>query len=163
MIFDQIDLNRDGRINFNEMSDMLKKTYSIPRFDSYAVNVLIERYDRDGDKQIDFGEFFELFNGINGLHKEFLDADFRYDANGHIDARELNNIFKSKGYSFGIDLYHYVVSEMSRGSSSHGLKFDKYIGIMARFEFLINKYNRCFKKNEKSPDELEKYLRAKFF
>jgi Ca2+-binding EF-hand superfamily protein len=163
MIFDQIDLNKDDRINFSEMQAMLKKTYSIPHFDSYAVNVLIERYDKDGDKQIDLGEFVELFDGINGLHKEFLDADFRYDANGYIDARELSNIFKRKGYSFGTDLYHYIVGEMSRGSSSHGLKFDKYIGIMARFEFLINKYTRCFKKNEKSADDLEKYLRAKFF
>ena len=146
---------------YRELHESLKKTYSIPQFDPNAVAFLMEKFDKNGDKKIDFFEFYDLFDRLNVLHKEFLDADFKNDSNGLVDSRELQAILKRKGYDLSMELFDFIMANMSKGNRTYGLKFDKYIGVIARLDHLIGKFSRSY--NGQNLSNLEKFLKEMFF
>ena len=157
-LFDEMDRNRDGRIATQELHEALRKGQGNAEFDPYTVSVVLQKYDRDHDGQIEFNEFFDLYNGLTGQFNEFLDFDA--DNSGSIDGRELTNIMRRKGYNFSPDLFNYVVYEISRRSGKNGVSFDTYVRVIARFDFLRTQYNSN-KQLQNMP--LEAYIRNSFF
>lgn len=137
----------------------MKKTFGLKKVDPEAASLLLARYGKDN--KVSANEFNNLFNGINGLHKEFLDADFKKDANGYLDASELANAFKKHGHAdLSPDFFTWLIVELEgrdNNKPGSGLQFDKYIRVAERFDQLAGQ----FKKN--GGESLEKYARDNFF
>ncbi|XP_032741067.1 calmodulin-4-like [Rattus rattus] len=79
--FDSVDKNKDGRINVQELGDVMKQMgKNMPEKDLKA---LISRVDTDGDGTISFEEFLTAMEKYKKGSKEELQAVFRvFDQNG---------------------------------------------------------------------------------
>ena len=157
-IFNEMDLNRDGSITASELQQTLRRAQAGSEFNIKTIELLISRYDANGDKQISFDEFFELFNSLNEEYESFLLTDS--DGSGTIDLDEFKTSLRRKGYNFSDQFFHYVVSEICNRTKKNGIQFDNYIRVAARFDYLCHFYHNTpyFQKNS-----LEEYLRKTFF
>jgi Ca2+-binding EF-hand superfamily protein len=137
----------------------LRRAQANSEFSIKTVELLISRYDMDGDKQIDFDEFFDLFNSINDEFEAFLLTDS--DGSGLIDLYEFQTSLRNKGYSFSDQFFQYLMSEICTKTKKSGIQFDNYIRVAARFDYLCNFYHNTpyFQKSL----SLEEYLRKTFF
>jgi hypothetical protein len=123
--------------------------------------MLMSKYDRNGNNAIDFDEYFDLHQGINVLHKEFVDIDFEHHLNGRLSVIELTDLFRRKGFNFTFDFCEFLIRGMSRDKREDGLTFDKYLGAMARIDTLINQYQR--NSQLRQYQTLENFIRNNFF
>ena len=158
-IFNEMDLNRDGSITAVELQQTLRRAQAGSEFNIKTVELLISRYDMNGDKQIDFEEFFDLFSSLNDEFETFLMIDS--DGSGLIDLQEFREALRNKGYNFSDQFYQYIVNEICSKTRKNGIQFDNYIRVAARFDYLCSFYNNTpyFKSNH----TLESYLRKTFF
>lgn len=123
-----------------------------------TVELLISKYDTNMDREISFDEFFDLFNNLNQEYETFLLTDS--DGSGFIDLHEFTEALKGKGYFFSRGFYEYIVNKICKRTKQHGIQFDIYIRVAARFDQLCAQYNHTlfFQKNS-----LENYLKENFF
>ncbi|CAF0964823.1 unnamed protein product [Brachionus calyciflorus] len=156
-LFDEIDHNKDGRMTVHELHEALRRGQTNFEFDPYTVQFLIQKYDNNKDNEIAFNEFYDLYCGLSVQYNEFLDVD--QDSSGLIDSRELSNSLRRKGFNFSQEVIDFIVNEISRRSGKHGISFDIYVRVTARFENLRNEYNRLPYKNI----PLDIYIRDRFF
>jgi Ca2+-binding EF-hand superfamily protein len=138
-LFDDIDHNHDGEINFQELHQALKKGQENSEFDPKTVQILLQKYDQNHDNEISFDEFYSLFIGINNQFNEFLDID--EDFSGTIDSHELANALRKKSYNFSDMFYKYLTDEMSK-RMHRAITFDMYVRVIARLDYLRQEYNK---------------------
>jgi Ca2+-binding EF-hand superfamily protein len=153
-----LDINRDGSITAYELQQALKRTQTNSDFNMRTVELLIATYDRNGDKEISFEEFSDLFNNLNEEYANFLMMD--EDSSGEIDLQEFTQAMSRKGYEFTESFYKMILDNVRKHTSAHGLKFDNYIRIAARFDFLVRSYRSTPYFHKQS---LEQYLKKTFF
>jgi Ca2+-binding EF-hand superfamily protein len=153
-----MDTNRDGSITAQELQQTLRKAQAGSEFSLKTVELLISRYDTNGDREISFNEFFDLFNSLNEEFESFLMMDT--DGSGSIDFIEFKTALKQKGYNFSDYFFKYIVDEICARTRKSGILFDSYIRVAARFDYLIHYYKNTpyFQRNS-----LEEYLRKTFF
>ncbi|CAF1017469.1 unnamed protein product, partial [Brachionus calyciflorus] len=137
-IFNEIDINKDGSISSNELQHILKNVQSNASFDPKTVYLLIKKYDRNGDNEINFEEFYDLYNNLNEEFETFLLTDI--DGSGSIDSREFAELLKSKGYDFSHMFYDYFFRELYRFSHKNTIEFDIYIRVSTRLDYLVKHY-----------------------
>jgi Ca2+-binding EF-hand superfamily protein len=155
-----MDLNRDGSITAVELQRALRLTQASSEFDMKTIELLISKYDTNGDREISFEEFFDLYNNLNEEYETFLLTDA--DGSGLIDLDEFTSALKNKGYFFGKNFYEHIVHEICKRTKKSGIQFDIYIRVAARFDQLCQQYNRTLNySNQKS--SLENYLKKNFF
>jgi hypothetical protein len=113
----------------------------------------------NGDKQISFDEFFDLFNCINEEYEAFLMIDS--DGSGLIDLYEFKSALRNKGYNFSDMFFQYLMNEICAKTKKNGIQFDNYVRVAARFDYLCNFYQNTpyFQKSH----SLEDYLGKTFF
>lgn len=122
------------------------------------MKILLKKYDRDGDNEIDFDEFYNLFVGINNQYNEFLDYD--QDFSGTIDSSELTNSLKRKGYNLNSNFIESLIREVNRYSGGkNDVSFDLYVRIIARIDHLRSIFNQH--KHDRS--NFENFIKEKFF
>ncbi len=158
-VFKKMDKNNDGSITASELQHALRSTQSSGiDFSIKTVHLLIAKYDTNGDREISFDEFNDLFFNLNDEFEAFLMMDT--DGSGSIDKNELMIAINRKGYRFSSAFYDYLCDTINRHTGSRAIEFDNYIRIAARFDFLCNTYRRTpyFHK-----DSLETYMRKTFF
>jgi Ca2+-binding EF-hand superfamily protein len=153
-----MDYNGDNTISARELQEALKRGQSNSEFNFKTIELLLQKYDTNGDKQISFEEFYDLFLHLNEEYENFLLMD--EDGSGEIDFNELSNALEKKGYSLSEQFYKFIINEMQRNTGHSGIKFDNYIRIAARFDYLC-KYYRKSSLFQKYP--METYLRSSFF
>jgi Ca2+-binding EF-hand superfamily protein len=153
-----MDVNRDGSITASELQRALRRTQASSEFDMKTIQLLISKYDTNGDREISFEEFFELFNNLNEEYETFLLTDA--DGSGFIDLHEFTEALKGKGYFFSHKFYEYIVNEICKRTKNPGIPFDIYIRVAARFDQLSRQYNLTlfYQKNS-----LENFLKKNFF
>ena len=153
-----MDLNGDGSITSRELQQTLRQIQAGSEFCLKTVELLIAKYDKNGDREIEFSEFTDLFNNLNEEFENFLMMDS--DDSGTIDLDEFESSFTKKGYNFSHDFFKSIIHELHKHTGVYGLKFDNYIRIMARFDFLCKSYRNTpyFHKHS-----LEQYLKKTFF
>jgi Ca2+-binding EF-hand superfamily protein len=138
-LFNDIDHNLDGKINFNELHEALKRGQPNSEFDPITVGFLLSKYDNDHDNEINFEEFYHLFVGVTEQFNEFLDID--RDSSGFIDSIELNEAMRRRGFSCSPNLYSYLCHEITRMyNKQRGISFDLYVRIIARFDYLKQRF-----------------------
>jgi len=159
-IFQEIDHNNDGEINFQELHQALKKGNPFnSEFDPKTAKLLLSKYDRDNDDEINFDEFYNLFQGINLQFNEFLDID--KDSSGTIDSSELASYLHKKGYKFSKSFYDYLMFELSKlMHNNNGVSFDLYVRVIAKIDYLRTQFNHRYHKND---GNLEEYVKQNFF
>ncbi|XP_071522196.1 mitochondrial adenyl nucleotide antiporter SLC25A23 isoform X3 [Panulirus ornatus] len=93
-LFNQLDLDGDGRIDVNDLSEGLKKL-NVPQVPGYA-EMLIQRADINKSNDLSFAEFV---NYVQEHEKKLLLVFHTLDANsdGRVDERELRTSFKRLG------------------------------------------------------------------
>ncbi len=157
-IFNEMDLNKDGSITAHELQQALKRTQSTSEFSIKTVELLMSKYDTNGDREISFEEFYDLFLNLNEEFESFLLMDC--DDSGSIDLEEFRNAINRKGYNFSSTFYQGLMSEIAKQTGFDGIRFDNYIRVAARFDFLCQSYRKTpyFQK-----DSLEAYLKKTFF
>ena len=163
-LFQEIDHNSDGEINFHELHEALKKGNPFnSEFDPKTVKLLLSKYDRDNDNEINFDEFFNLFQGINLQFNEFLDID--KDSSGTIDSSELAGYLHRKGYKFTKSFYDALMFELSKLTHSNsGVSFDLYVRVIAKIDYLRNQFNHFNQHSYQSnTGNLEDYVKENFF
>ncbi len=163
-LFNDIDHNSDGQINFNELHEALKRGQPSSEFDSITVGFLLSKYDGNHDNEIDFDEFYHLFVGVTEQFNEFLDID--RDSSGFIDSAELSEAMRSRGFSFSPNLYNYLVQEVSRiYNKQNGISFDLYVRIIARFDYLKQRFAQLdpATKSSQYRNGLENFVGRNFF
>jgi Ca2+-binding EF-hand superfamily protein len=153
-----MDLNGDGSITSHELQQTLRQMQAGSEFSLKTVELLIAKYDKNGDREIEFSEFADLFNNLNDEFENFLMMDT--DDSGTIDITEFETAFTKKGYNFHHDFFKLIMEKVHKHTGCDGIKFDNYIRIMARFDFLCKSYRNTpyFHKNS-----LEHYLKKTFF
>ena len=119
---------------------------------------LIAKYDKNGDREISFDEFTDLFNNLNEEYENFLMMDS--DGSGEIDLEEFEKAISNKGFTFSRHFYENVMDDVRKHTNFYGIKFDIYIRIAARFDFLCSSYKNTpyFHKHS-----LAHYLKKTFF
>ena len=158
-IFNDIDHNGDGRINFHELHAALQQGNPNSEFDQKTVRILLNKFDRDHDNEIDFDEFHNLFIGINNQYNEFLDIDL--DFSGTIDSSELTNALTRKGYNLSKNFFDFLINEVNRyARGNNSITFDMYVRIIARIDYLRANFNKAHNSSRAS---FEAYLRDNFF
>lgn len=157
-IFKEMDLNGDGSITAVELQRALRRSLAGSEFSIKTVELLIAKYDVNGDKEISFEEFFDLFNSLNEEYENFLMMDT--DGSGSIDQAEFTDAIMRKGHEFSHEFFKYIMDEVYRKTGQYGIQFDNYIRIAARFEFLCKTYKNT-PYYHKHP--LESYLKKTFF
>jgi Ca2+-binding EF-hand superfamily protein len=155
-MFDDIDHNHDGSINFFELYEALKKGQPSSQFDPNTVRILLAKYDSNRDNEINFEEFYQLFIGINEQMNEFLDLDA--DSSGTIEANELNQLLKNRRLRFSGELLAFLFDGIQRTTGSPKVTFDIYVRLIARLDNLISQH-----KASRSNQNLENYLKLNFF
>lgn len=153
-----MDINRDGSITAIELQQTLRRAQAGNEFNIKTVELLISRYDKNGDKQISFDEFLDLFNSLNEEYESFLMMDA--DGSGYIDFYEFKESLSRKGHRFSDSFYQYIMHEITGRTGKPGIQFDNYIRVAARFDYLCHFYHNTpyFHRNS-----LEEYLRKTFF
>jgi len=157
-IFNDIDHNNDGKINFRELHEALIRGQANSEFDQKTVRILLNKYDRDHDNEIDFSEFYNLFIGINNQFNEFLDYD--QDFSGTIDSGELANALGKKGYNLNNNFIDALIREVNRYcGGKNSVSFDLYVRIIARIDHLRD----IFHQSKLDRSHFENFIKEKFF
>lgn len=159
-LFDDIDHNNDGHINFNELYEALRKGQPNSRFDQMTVKILLDKYDRNHDNEISFDEFYNLFVGINEQYNEFLDTDV--DGSGSVEMNELNELLRKRRLTFSSSFYHFLFAGIFSRIQSNRITFDIYVRLIARLDKLLFDYNRQ-SHGHKRENDFESFVRANFF
>jgi Ca2+-binding EF-hand superfamily protein len=161
-VFDQIDKNQDGFIQLDDLHESFKKAYSNPHFEPKTSALLFERFDKNGDHALDLDEYGSLLESLNQHHKEFLETDFKHDANGLVNASELLKVFERKGYTFSVELLTSIVYQLTnKDNSTTGLKFDNFLYLVFRFDQLLTQYYKT-NTSATSYSQLEKFIKNNF-
>jgi Ca2+-binding EF-hand superfamily protein len=152
-----MDINKDGSITANELQQTLRLAQS-SEFSIKTVELLMSKYDTNGDREISFEEFYDLFSNLNEEFESFLLMDS--DGSGSIDLEEFANALKQKGYNFSRSFFQGIMEEIDKKTGHNGIRFDNYIRVAARFDFLCQSYRKTpyFQK-----ESLEVYLKKTFF
>ena len=156
-VFNEMDLNKDGSITAIELQKALRLTQS-SEFNVKTVNLLLVRYDTNGDHEISFDEFYDLYMNLNEEYEGFLLMDT--DGSGGIDIDELREALRAKGYMFSAGFFKLVMDEVNKHTGGRIIEFDNYIRIGARFDFLCHTYNKI---PYMYRDSLETYMKKTFF
>ena len=154
-----MDINRDGSITADELQRSLTRIWETgTHFTMKTIELLIDKYDTNGDREISFDEFASLYQNLNEEHAAFLLVDS--DGNGTIDLEEFKRSFQNKGYhDFKDKFYNAIMKEVEKRTGVYGIKFDIFIRVRARFNFLRKKYRNTLH----SATTLEDYLVKNFF
>lgn len=155
-IFDDIDHNHDGQINFFELYEALKRGQPTSKFDPNTVKVLLNKYDSDHDNEISFNEFYNLFVGINEQMNAFLDIDM--DSSGSIDMNELNRLLKSRRMEFSPSFFNFLFNDLNRRLGINKITFDIYVRLIARIDKLKNDFQQ-----QNINQNFENYIKTHFF
>ena len=140
-MFTDIDHNSDGRINFRELHEALIRGNPNSEFDQKTVRILLNKFDKDHDNEINFDEFHNLFVEINNQYNEFLDYD--KDFSGSIDSSELTSLLSNKGYDLNRHFIDSLMNEVSKHTGKrNSVSFDLYARIVARIDHLRNVFNQ---------------------
>lgn len=157
-IFDEMDVNRDGSITAPELQEALRRGQSSSEFNLKTVEIILDKFDKNGDREISFDEFSLLFTKLNEEFENFLLMDA--DDSGQIDIDEFSHGLKTKGYDFSPKFYKLIFDEIKKKTGHKGINFDYYIRIAARFDYLC-KFYRITPYYQKT--SLESYLKKTFF
>ena len=119
-----MDFNRDGSITSAELQEALRRGQGSD-FSMKTIDLLISKYDKNGDREISFEEFYDLYINLNGEYENFLLTDS--DGSGLIDTDEFSRTMVKKGYMFSQKFFKFIVDEISKHTGFYGIKFDNYI------------------------------------
>ncbi|XP_050412207.1 mitochondrial adenyl nucleotide antiporter SLC25A24-B [Patella vulgata] len=117
-LFKKIDINKDGRIDIEDLSKALK-AMDVPTSPGHAQKIF-DKYDEDNDGQIDFGEFVKYVTE----HEQTLKLFFKkIDTNedGIIDANEIRESFLKLGVKIEIKEAEDLLKRMDKDGT---LKID---------------------------------------
>ena len=156
-MFDDVEVNGDGTITFQELHNALIHGQPNSKFDIKTTRMLINKYDTNYDGEINFHEFENLFNYLNEEYFKFLLADS--DGSQTIESEELGGFLKQRGFKFQSDFCNYIVNTIKIHSNT-AVTFDYFCRIMTRIEHLTKLYKDSSYSN-KYP--LETYLEDEFF
>lgn len=151
-----MDLDGNGFISFDELFQALKEGSPSPDFSRDTVKLILNKYDKNQDNQINFEEFERLFIGINNQFNDFLDIDT--DFSGSIDMNELAQYFQSKGFNFRTNFFNFLISTIATRTGTSNISFDIYLKIRARMDQLNIDYQR-----NRIREEKEVYFGKNFF
>ena len=157
-LFNNVDINGDGKITLTELHVALIRGQPNSKFDIKTVKLLVNKHDTNHDGEINFEEFVNLFNFLNEEYCNFLMADT--DESQTIDAKELENILITQGYEISEDFFKFIVKTVKLHTDNE-ISFDLLCRIVARFNFLIDLFDKEL--YEYSSLKLESYLRDSFF
>ena len=147
------------------MHEALKLGQPNSEFDPITVSFLLNKFDSNHDNEINFDEFYNLFVSVTNQYNEFLDID--RDSSGYIDAHELGESMRQKGFSFTSNFYQYLCGEIGKiyMRPNNGITFDLYVRIKARFDYLKEKFARInnFARQSQYNNSLEKFMGHNFF
>lgn len=154
-----MDANHDGSITAIELQEALRRGQGVSDFNIKTIHLLISKYDKNGDREISFDEFYDLYCNLNEEYENFLMMD--EDGSGYIDLDEFQSAMVSKDYNFTRKFFKFIVEEIGKHTASSGIKFDNYIRVMARFDYLCAYYQKTpYFHNKHS---LQSYLKNTFF
>ncbi len=152
-----IDVDNSGALTVEELQRALYSVHS-KEFSLKTVILLMSKYDKNNDKSITFDEFYDLYGDLNAEYESFLLMDV--DGSGDINLNELEQGFSNKGYKFTKDFYQLIITEINKKTGDLGVKFDHYIRLASRFDYLCH-YYRETPYYQKMP--LENYLKKTLF
>lgn len=156
-LFNDVDINGDGTITFNELHNALARGQPNSQFDIKTAEMLVNKYDTNRDGEISFNEFQSLFNYLNEEYVKFLLADA--DGSETIDSEELEEFFKQRGHKFRKEFCNFLVNSI-KSRAATGVTFDYYCRLMARFDYL-KQHHASNQYYSKMP--FENYLKDAFF
>lgn len=151
-----MDLNGDGKLTAHELQKALRQAGS--EFSLRTVELLMNKYDSNGDKEIAFDEFIGLFHRLNDDYEQFVMFDL--DASGHIDYFEFKESLKSKGYEFSDDFYEHMMTMICTRTRSERITFDTFMRVSARLDYMKELYNDSAQYQRKP---MNQFLRKYFF
>lgn len=110
--FNQVDKDRSGKINANELSQALINGKG-QQFSDSACNLMISMFDADRSGTIDVYEFEKLFNYINQWLSCFKAYD--RDSSGAIEETELGQALTQMGFRFSPQFIQFLIGVNGNG------------------------------------------------
>ncbi|XP_019639705.1 PREDICTED: programmed cell death protein 6-like [Branchiostoma belcheri] len=136
--FQTVDQDRSGSINATELRQALVNG-NWSHFNPETCRLLIGMFDQNKDGTINIQEFAALWKYINDW-KGCFDR-FDTDRSGNIDAQELNNAFRTFGYSLSASFCGMIVTKFDR-SSNRTINFDDFIQVCVMLKALTDKFQQ---------------------
>lgn len=122
-IFGQVDRDRSGKINAEELKSALVNGRG-ENFSDQACKLMIGMFDQDQSGTIDLNEFDKLYAYINQWLAAFKAYD--KDGSGHIDENELAQAFQQMGFRFTQDFVRFLVGK-SDPKNKREISVDQFI------------------------------------
>jgi Ca2+-binding EF-hand superfamily protein len=163
-LFKRADRDKDGKIDFDELHNALRKELRLERFDELTVGLLIDKFEKNDDNKLTFSEFYKCFINVNEELSIFMKID--QNSNGFIDAKELSKGMRRNGYDFSNEFYDQIYDDICvEYNIRKGITFDLFIRISARFQYLEEKFDKMdrYKRKKYYDDSLEEFILRKFF
>ena len=92
-IFDQIDTNQNGELDFSELADLAKRLLGIENVNADSIESFFKDIDTNYDKKVSFGEFVAWYRiGHDSKLKQYLQNQLRYT----VGASSLKTKFKDQ-------------------------------------------------------------------
>ncbi|XP_066292715.1 programmed cell death protein 6-like [Branchiostoma lanceolatum] len=136
--FQTVDQDRSGSINATELRQALVNG-NWSHFNPETCRLLIGMFDQNKDGTINIQEFAALWKYINDW-KGCFDR-FDTDRSGNIDAQELNNAFRTFGYSLSTSFCGMIVTKFDRTSNCN-INFDDFIQVCVMLKSLTDKFRQ---------------------
>jgi Ca2+-binding EF-hand superfamily protein len=163
-LFNNVDLDNDGRIKIDELHDALIRGQPNLKFDQRTVQFLVNKYNMNQCDQIDFETFKHLFHFLNEEYERFVAADL--DGSGTIDSDKLASFVRKRGYDqYDRNFCNFIIQTINYYIGGVGISFDYFCRIMARLDYLTQSYDFELSANQSYERSypLRAYVQNNFF
>ena len=139
-IFIAVDTDRSGSICDAELQRALSSG-THKAFNIETCRLLIGLFDINGNKKVDFNEFYSLYSYVADWCKCF--ASYDRDGSGGIDKKELKTALITFGYTLPDKFFDMVMKQFSRTKTPvRSLTFDDFIQLCIMLQMITGDFMR---------------------
>lgn len=128
--FELFDKNKDGTINLHELGDVMKSLGRDPTTEE--LQDIIDNYDVDGNKVVDFEEFLKLMGELpaeNMTELRHVFAIFDKNGDGYISKSEMKSAMKKINENFNDEEIDDIIKEADLDDDGE-VNFNEFVVLM---------------------------------
>ncbi|XP_011270782.1 sorcin, variant [Capsaspora owczarzaki ATCC 30864] len=133
---------RDGQISPEELQRCLQGAGYGNGWETFSLEtcrLMIGMLDRDGNFQMGFEEFKELWNSLNQWKHTYYTVD--RDRSGTVNEQELHQAIRTYGYNLSPEAFRVVFKRYARREQTI-ITFDDFIAVSVRLRCLSENFRR---------------------
>lgn len=136
-IFKLMDVNREGRLTYQELSDGYKKFFKNTPLSHDEYMEIVKSFDRDGNENVEFEEFLTAFLKseliLTEKNLKFAFDYFDEDKSGQLSADEIKRILSFNKSSFNEEDVNIeeIINSFDKDSDGN-ISYDEFVNLMKK-------------------------------